>query len=112
MATAKQVRVPPQSLESEKAVLGSIMLRPGALIDIADKLTPESFYSDKHKKIYATMLELSAKNEPIDFLTLSHTLKQKKLIENVGGARYLTELSEAVPSSTNASHYAEIVEAK
>lgn len=58
------------------------------------------------------MFELSSKNEPIDFLSLSHLLKEKKLLESIGGSRYLTELTNAVPSSTNASYYADIVEQK
>jgi len=112
MPEKKQLRVPPQSLDSEKAVLGSIMLRPGSLIEIADKLSPEAFYADKHRKIYEAMFELSNRNEPIDILSLSHRLKEKKLLEAIGGARYLTELTNAVPSSTNVAYYADIVEEK
>ncbi len=112
MSGEKKLRVPPQSLDSEKAVLGSIMLKPGTLLDIADRITAESFYSDKHRKIYETMLELSAKNEPIDLLTLSHRLKEKKLIDSIGGSKFLAELTNSVPSSTNAEHYAAIVEEK
>ncbi len=106
------MRIPPQSIESEKAVLGSVMLRPGVFIEIADILGPEAFYSDKHRKIYEVMMELSTKNEPIDILTLSHHLKEKKMLESVGGSIYLTELTNAVPSSTNAEYYAEIVAQK
>ncbi|MBP6884307.1 MAG: replicative DNA helicase [Candidatus Pacebacteria bacterium] len=112
MAPKEKLRVPPQSLDSEKAVLGSIMLRPGSLIEIADRLSPDAFYSDKHKKIYEAMFELSAKNDPIDSVSLSHVLKEKKLLDAVGGARYLAELSNSVPSSTNAGYYADIVEQK
>lgn len=112
MVTEKKMRVPPQSLDAEKAVLGSIMLRPGTLIELADKLGPDSFYSDKHRKIYETMLELSLRGDPIDSLTLSHVLKEKKILDAIGGARYLTELTSAVPSSTNAEYYADIVEEK
>lgn len=112
MAKEKSLRVPPQSLDSEKAVLGSIMLRPGALTEIADRLSPEAFYADKHKKIFEVMLELYSKNEPIDLLSISHVLKEKKRIDAIGGARYLTELSNAVPSSTNISYYTDIVEQK
>ena len=112
MVDNKKGRVPPQSLDSEKAVLGSIMLRPGSLIEIADKLEPDSFYSDKHKKIYEAMLELSSRNEPIDSITMSHFLKERKSLDSIGGARYLTELTNAVPSSTNAEYYANIVEEK
>ena len=105
----QKVRMPPQSLESEKAVLGSIMLRPGVFIEIADRIAPESFYAEKHRKIYEVMMELSTRNEPIDILTLSHHLKEKKMLEAVGGSTYLTELTNAVPSSTNAEYYADIV---
>ncbi len=112
MADNRQLRVPPQSLESEQAVLGSIMLRPGVFIEIADKLSPESFYSDKHRKIYETMLELFSRNEPIDILSLSHCLQEKKILENIGGSRFITELANSVPSSTNAEYYADIVEQK
>ncbi len=111
-AEKKSLRVPPQSLDSEKAVLGSIMLKPGTLLDIGDRITAESFYSDKHRKIYEAMLELSSRNEPIDLLSLSHRLKERKLIESIGGSKYLTELANSVPSSTNAEYYAGIVEEK
>jgi replicative DNA helicase len=112
MANEKKLRVPPQSLDSERAVLGSIMLKPGTLLDIGDRITADSFYSDKHRKIYEAMLELSSRNEPIDLLSLSHRLKERKLIESVGGSKYLTELTNSVPSSTNAEYYAGIVEEK
>ena len=85
MVRDAQLRVPPQSMESEQAVLGSIMLRPSVFIEIADKINPEAFYSDKHRKIYETMLELSTRNEPIDLLTLSHSLREKKILDSVGG---------------------------
>ncbi|MFA5933715.1 MAG: replicative DNA helicase [Candidatus Paceibacterota bacterium] len=107
--SAPVLRVPPQSLDSEKAVLGSIMLRPGAVYEIADVLTPESFYADKHAMIYQSMLDLSNKNEPIDLISLSTKLKEKKILDNVGGTSYLTEISQTVPSSANIRHYAEIV---
>lgn len=106
------LRLPPQSLDSEKAVLGSIMLRPGALFDISDILTQDSFYADKHRIIYQGMLDLSVKNEPIDLLSLSTKLEEKKQIESIGGSGYLAELVGMVPSSTNVKHYADIVHKK
>ena len=112
MAKTSNLRVPPQSLESEKAVLGSIMLRPEALHEIEDTITPESFYAQKHKIIFKTMQELLGKNEPIDLLSLSTLLKEKKLLDSTGGQTYLTELTSAVPASTNVKHYAEIVQKK
>ena len=105
----KTLRVPPQSLDSEKAVLGSIMLRPNALQEIDDFMTEEVFYADKHRLIFQTMMELSGKGEPIDIVSMSAKLKDKKELERIGGSAYLAELTSVVPSSTNVKHYAEIV---
>lgn len=105
----KTLRVPPQSLDSEKAVLGSIMLRPGALQEIDDFMTDDAFYADKHRLIFKTMTELAHKGEPIDMVSVSAKLKDKKEIERAGGSAYLAELTGIVPSSTNVKHYAEIV---
>lgn len=103
------LRVPPHSPEAEMALLGSIMLRPDAIYEVLDIITPPSFYFEKHKIIFEIMLELFGKHQPIDLLSLSSRLKEKDLLERIGGASYLTELSTAVPSSANAKHYAEIV---
>lgn len=106
------LRIPPQSIDSEKAVLGSIMLRPGAIHEISDFITPDSFYASKNSQIYKTMLELSAKGEPIDLISLSHKLSEKGKLDSVGGSSYLSELTNSVPASTNIKHYAEIVNKK
>ncbi len=91
------------------ALLGSVMLRPDAIYEVMDMVAPNSFYFEKHRTIFETMLELFGKHQPIDILSLSSRLKEKDLLERVGGATFLTELSAAVPSSANAKHYAEIV---
>ncbi len=106
------LRIPPQNLDAEKAVLGSIMLRPGSLHEISDIITAESFYSEKHRTIFKAMIDLSMKGEPIDLLSLSGKLKEKKHIDIVGGMSYLTELANIVPSSTNIKHYATITQKK
>lgn len=106
------LRLPPQSLESEQAVLGSIMLRKDAIHEVEDILSPDSFYAEKHKKIFQAMLDLSAKNEPIDMLSLSTKLSEQKILETVGGNVYLAEMVNSVPSSVNIKHYAEIVQKK
>jgi len=106
------LRVPPQNLDSEKALLGSIMLRPETMNEIVDAISPDAFYAEKHRIIYNTILELFAKNTPIDLLSLSSRLKEKNLLLAVGGASYLSGFVESVPSSTNAVHYAEIVQRK
>jgi replicative DNA helicase len=106
------LRIPPQSIPSEQAVLGSIMLRKDAMHEIEDALTPDSFYVEKHKKIFQAMLDLSVKNEPIDMLSLSTKLAEQKYLESVGGNQYLAEIVNVVPSSTNVKHYADIVQKK
>ena len=106
------LRIPPQSIPSEQAVLGSIMLRKDAMHEVEDVISPDSFYAEKHKIIFQSMLELSRKNEPIDMLSLSTKLAEKKLLEQVGGNQYMAEMLSTVPSSTNAKHYAEIVQKK
>ncbi len=108
----KHLRIPPQNIDSEKALLGSIMLRPEAMNDIMDIVSPESFYAEKHRTIFRIMLELFAKGEPIDLLTISTKLTDKGLIEQVGGMTYITELANSVPSSANIEFYAKIVQKK
>jgi replicative DNA helicase len=114
MARVKKgdVRIPPQSIPSEQAVLGSIMLRKEAMHEVEDILNPDSFYVEKNKIIFRAMLDLSVKNEPIDMLSLSTKLGEQKALERVGGNQYLAELVSVVPSSTNVKHYAEIVQKK
>ena len=105
-------RIPPQNLEAEKALLGSIMLRPGGLYEIQDTITEEAFYSGRNRLIWRTMAELGGKNVPIDLLSLSSRLTEKGELEAAGGAACLAELTASVPSSTNLKHYAEIIQKK
>ncbi len=102
-------RIPPNNIDSERALLGSIMLRPEAIHEIMDIIKAEAFYAEKHRIIFQSMGELFQKNEPIDLLTLSARLAEKNQLEQIGGTGYLTELVGLVPSSANAEHYAEIV---
>jgi len=106
---ARDLKIPPHSLEAEKALLGSIMIRPEVMHDILDIVNDRAFYSNQHRHVWNTLLELHTKNTPIDLLSLSSRLKEKNLLENVGGMAYLSELINSVPSSTNAHHYAELV---
>lgn len=108
----KILRVPPQNIDSEKALLGSIMLKPEILNDISIIITNNSFYVEKHRLIYRTMLELFAKNEPIDILSISSRMKEKNMLEQIGGRSYLAELVNLVPSAGGAKHYAELVHKK
>lgn len=103
------LRIPPQNIEAEQALLGSIMLRPGALNEVLDVVRPESFYASRHQQIFRAILDLFARGNPIDLVSLSARLKEKGNLDDVGGATYLSELAAAVPSSANVRHYAEIV---
>ncbi len=105
-------RVPPQDLDAEQALLGAIMLKQNAMYDIADMVSPDSFYAAKHGFIFEAMLDLFNKGEPIDLVTLSEKLKSKKKLDTIGGRGYLTDLANAAPAATNALHYAQIVKAK
>lgn len=107
-----KLRIPPQNIESEKALLGSVMLKPDILYDILDIVSPDVFYTAKHRLIYDSMVDLFNKREPIDLLSLSSRMKERGTFEDVGGTSYLTELVNSVPSSANAQHYAEIVHNK
>ncbi|OHA16791.1 MAG: replicative DNA helicase [Candidatus Taylorbacteria bacterium RIFCSPHIGHO2_02_FULL_45_28] len=108
----KELKIPPQNIEAEKALLGSIMIRGEVIYDIVDIVSEKSFYSNQHKAIWGTLFELHTKGTPIDMLSVSARLKEKGLLEQSGGLSYLTEIINSVPSSTNAEHYGEIVQKK
>ncbi len=105
-------KIPPQNIEAEKSLLGSILIDKDAMIKIADSVGADDFYKNAHRDIFETMVELYGKNEPIDLLTLSARLEEKNLLEKIGGRSYLAGLSNAVPTSSHIKHYAEIVEKK
>lgn len=108
----KDLKIPPQNIEAEKALLGSIMIRGEVMHDIVDMIGEGSFYSNQHKSIWGTLFELHTKGTPIDMLSVSARLKEKSVLDQAGGMTYLTEIINSVPSSTNATHYAEIVQKK
>ena len=112
MAEPKKGRVPPQNIEAEQALLGSIMLKSDAIHDATDIITPESFYVNKHRVIFRAMLDLMNGGNPIDLLSLANRLKDTGELEQVGGNAHLAELVGNVPSSANLKYYAEIVQKK
>lgn len=101
--------VPPQNIEAEISVLGSILLDKDAIIKVADVLNPSDFYKGAHAIIYKAMFELYEKGEPIDLVTLSNKLEAEKLTEKIGGASYLASLANSVPSAAHALNYAKII---
>jgi replicative DNA helicase len=108
----EQLRVPPQSIEAEQAVLGGLMLAPDAYDRIADQLTPNDFYRRDHQLIYRAICELAEKNRPYDAVTLGEWFESMGLSEQVAGGAYLIELATTTPSAANISAYAEIVRDK
>src|SRR3989344_4016361 len=109
---AKPLRIPPQSLETEKALLGALMIRPDAMNDITDQLSPDAFYAEKHRILYRAMLALWGKNEPIDIESVRAKLADSNHLESIGGVSYLADLASEVPAASNAAHYANLVQKK
>lgn len=105
-------RIPPQSLESERALLGALLLRPDAIHDVADLIKPDSFYAEKHRLIFATMRELAERGEPIDQLSVGERLNNQGVLERAGGRAYIAELAVSAPAPGNYSHYADLVSRK
>ena len=105
-------KLPPQDIEAEQSVLGAIMIDRNSLAKVADVLLPEDFYRPNHQKIYSVMIELFSRSEPIDILTVSSRLKEKKELEEIGGVSYLSELVNLVPTSSHIDHYSKIVNKK
>jgi replicative DNA helicase len=105
-------KVPPQSLEAEMSLLGSLLIDKEAILKVADIMDPGDFYKTAHGKIYETITELYTHNEPVDLLTLSNRLKEKNLLDVVGGKSYLVALADAVPTASNVANYAHIVHRK
>jgi len=104
--------MPPHSLEAEQSVLGAILLDRDALLQVAEVLRVEDFYREAHRLIYSACLDLEARGEAVDLLTVTEELRRRGELEAVGGASYLTTLTTVVPSVANAGHYARIVAQK
>lgn len=103
-------RLPPQNIEAEQSVLGSLLIDHNAIIRIAPFLQAADFYRAVHGHIYEAVLDLHERREPADFVTLSDELERRAQLESVGGAAYLTSLVNSVPTSIHVEHYAHIVE--
>jgi replicative DNA helicase len=105
-------KVPPQALDLEAAVLGAAMLEKDAVVDVLDILKPESFYKDAHQKIFRAVANLSHRLEPIDIYTVTQELRKESLLEEAGGAQYLSSLTLKVGSAANIDYHAKIIAQK
>ncbi len=104
-------RLPPHSIEAEEAVLGSLLIDPDAIFDVASFLKPEAFYRVRNRWIYDAIVTLSEKSEPVDFITLTEELRRREQLEEAGGEAYIVGLLNVVPTAVNAASYAHVVEA-
>lgn len=102
-------RIPPHNKEAEQSVLGSLLLESNAVVDVAAFLRPRHFYDPAHAAIFEAILALYEDRQPIDLITLGQQLKKKRLFTKIGGAAYLTELVNLVPTSAHVEHYGRIV---
>ncbi len=103
-------RLPPQNVEAEQSVLGSLLIDPEAILKVISSLRPEDFYRETHALIYKAIIDLHERRQPADFVTLCDELERRKELEQVGGPGYLTSLINAVPTSVHAQYYGQIVE--
>lgn len=103
-------KIPPQDLDMEQAVLGALMLEADAIHKISPILTSNSFYNPNHGKIFECVKSLANEGKPIDLLTVTHALKEKKQMEEVGGPLYITQLTSRVASAAHIEHHARTIQ--
>ncbi|MBL7054039.1 replicative DNA helicase [Patescibacteria group bacterium] len=105
-------KLPPQNIEAEQALLGSLLIDKDVMIKIADIVIADDFYKDSHKMIFLAMIDAWDKREPIDTLSIADLLEEKNQLKDIGGRSYLASLSNSVPDSSNAISYAKIIQKK
>lgn len=105
-------KLPPQNLEAEMAVLGSMLIDDDAISVAAERLDRDAFYKDTHQSIFEAILELYNANKAVDLITLTDELKRKMLLDEVGGVSFLSALANSVPTAANIGHYVKIVKEK
>jgi replicative DNA helicase len=105
-------RVPPQSIESEQAVLGAILIEAEALTTVSELLRTDDFYRKSHQTIFESIMRVSESGEPVDLITVTADLQTLAVIDDVGGVAYLTQLANSVPTAANVDYYSAIVREK
>ena len=105
-------KVPPQSLDAEKSLIGAVLIDDEVMADISEHVGTKDFYDKRHGLIFGAMMRLYEHHRPVDLLTLTEELKKKKEFDTVGGSSYLTELTNYVPTAAHAAAYAELVAQK
>ncbi len=105
-------KIPPHNIDAEQSLLGSLLIDRDAILKVGDILTSSDFYKISHAQIYEAIVELFSKQEPIDLLTMSNRLEEKKQLETIGGRSYLISLTNMVPTASHVVQYAQIVRKK
>lgn len=108
-AADTQSRKPPQDIVAEQSVLGGMLLSTDAISAVVEVIRGDDFYKPAHEMIYEAIVDLYGRGEPADAITVSDALTKRGELQRVGGAAYLHELIESVPTAANAQFYAEIV---
>ena len=106
------LKIPPQNLEAEQAVLGALMLDPQTGSTVFEMLQPEDFYRDSHRLIFSAILDLFEKGDPVDLVSVAEILRQQGRLEQVGGISTISEIARSVPSAANVEYYAKLVTEK
>lgn len=105
-------RTPPHNIEAEQAVLGAIFLDDEALIKAHEILKPEDFYRTSHQRIFEAMIYVNDQNEPVDLVTVTAELSDRRWLDEIGGVSYISDIANSVPTAANIEYYAHIVEEK
>ncbi|MFH0943175.1 MAG: replicative DNA helicase [Candidatus Beckwithbacteria bacterium] len=106
---AKTMRIPPHSDEAEQSVLGALLIDKDAVVEVAEFLRREHFYQERNGLIFEAIRDLYEEREPVDVVTVAEKLRSKKTLKKIGGAAYLSELVNRVPTSAHALNYAKII---
>jgi len=105
-------KIPPHNIEAEIAVLGSMLISKDAIAQAINMLNQSSFYKGAHQKIFSAIIDLYDKNKAVDLVTVIEELKRRAVLEDIGGASYITHLTSMIPTAANIVHYAKIVKEK
>ena len=112
MATKSIQKLPPQNIEAERSLLGSVLISQDAFFKIVDIIKPDDFYDPAHKLIFGAILKLTEEQKPVDLVSLTNMLSERGELEAVGGNSYIADLTGAVATASHAKHYAEIIAEK
>ncbi|MEX0932045.1 MAG: replicative DNA helicase [Candidatus Saccharimonadales bacterium] len=108
----KDVKIPPHNTDAEASLIGSILIDPEAMTKVADIVIRDDFYDKRHGLLFEAMIKLYEKRRPIDVLTVKEKLESTKSLDDVGGATYITDIANSVPTAAHADEYAQIVKSK